>query len=237
MDYTTRRQFLKRGGLVYLSGALLLRHPLFAASPEDRGAMAQEKEEEVTPNEDLMREHGLLKRVLLAYQEIIDRVDLQADFPPDAVVDSAGIIRSFVEDYHEQIEENYLFPRFKKANTLVDLVNTLTLQHRRGRILTDRVTALSKNGFKTTGDTRQLRNYLHSFIRMYSPHEAREDTVLFPAFKKIVSPNEYDSLGEAFEDEEHEKFGADGFEVMLDKVVAVEKRLGIYELDQFTPEV
>ena len=233
MTDTTRRQFLKRGGFIYLSGALLLRPPLFTA----RDAMAQEEEEEVTPNEDLMREHGLLKRVLLAYQEIMDRIDRQADFPPEAVTDSAGIIRTFVEDYHEQIEENYLFPRFRKANTLVDLVDTLTLQHRRGRILTDRVTALSKNGFKTAGDKRQLWTYLHSFVRMYSPHEAREDTVLFPAFKKIVSRNEYDSLGEEFEDEEHDKFGQDGFEVMLDKVVRIEKRLGIYDLDQFTPKI
>ncbi|AHF17361.1 hypothetical protein NIASO_06125 [Niabella soli DSM 19437] len=30
---------------------------------------------------------------------------------------------------------------------------------------------------------------------MYRPHEAREDTVLFPAFRKIVSRHEYDSLG------------------------------------------
>jgi hypothetical protein len=29
---------------------------------------------------------------------------------------------------------------------------------------------------------------------MYNPHEAREDTVLFPAFRNLVSKNEYDSL-------------------------------------------
>ena len=40
---------------------------------------------------------------------------------------------------------------------------------------------------------------LRQFIRMYNPHEAREDTVLFPAFRGIVSANEFDSLGEDFE--------------------------------------
>ena len=40
---------------------------------------------------------------------------------------------------------------------------------------------------------------LRAFIRMYNPHEAREDTVLFPGFRKIVSGHEYDSLGEDFE--------------------------------------
>lgn len=75
------------------------------------------------------------------------------------------------------------------------------------------------------------------FNTMYSPHEAREDTVLFPAFRKIVSRHEYDSLGEEFEKSEHEKFGEDGFATIVDKVARIEKRLGIYELSQFTPNI
>jgi hemerythrin-like domain-containing protein len=70
---------------------------------------------------------------------------------------------------------------------------------------------------------------------MYAPHEAREDTVLFPALRKIVSAHEYDAFGDQFEDEEHRRFGEDGFEKYVDKVAAIEKRLGIYELAQFTP--
>ena len=78
---------------------------------------------------------------------------------------------------------------------------------------------------------------LRAFIRMYNPHEAREDTVLFPGFRKIVSGHEYDSLGEDFEKKEHELFGEDGFEKMVDKVASIEKELGIYDLSQFTPKV
>src|SRR5436305_1692532 len=65
---------------------------------------------------------------------------------------------------------------------------------------------------------------------------AREDTVLFPAFRKLVSKHEYDSLGEEFENNEHKLFGEDGFETMVEKVAAIEKQLGIYELFQFTPQ-
>jgi hypothetical protein len=72
---------------------------------------------------------------------------------------------------------------------------------------------------------------------MYNPHEAREDTVLFPAFRKIVSSHEYDSIGEVFEKKEHELFGEDGFYVIVDKVAAIEKKLGIYDLAQFTPKI
>jgi hemerythrin-like domain-containing protein len=72
---------------------------------------------------------------------------------------------------------------------------------------------------------------------MYNPPEAREDTVLFPAFRTIVSSDEYDALGEEFEEKEHQKFGDDGFEMYVEKVADLEKSLGIFDLSQFTPEV
>jgi hemerythrin-like domain-containing protein len=95
----------------------------------------------------------------------------------------------------------------------------------------------TNQALKNSDDRRKLADSLRQFIRMYNPHEAREDTILFPGFRKIVSKNEYDSLGEDFEKKEHELFGEDGFEKMVDKVAAIEKKLGIYDLAQFTPKV
>lgn len=231
-----RRQFLKNSGLV-LAGATFFNGILFSEPLKSKKKLIQEIEEEVSPNEDLMREHGVLKRILLIYQEIIDRIYNKKDFPPDIVFDSANIIRQFIEDYHEKLEEDYLFPRFKKANSQIELVNVLSIQHQTGRIITDKILNLSKNNFINEENKNQLKSYLYSFIRMYSPHEAREDTVLFPAFKNIVSKNEYDSLGEEFEDKEHQLFGEDGFEVVVNKVEVIEKILGIYDLSQFTPKL
>ena len=70
---------------------------------------------------------------------------------------------------------------------------------------------------------------------MYRPHEAREDTVLFPELRNIVSAHEFDAFGEQFETNEHKQVGADGFELYRDKVAGLEKQLGIYDLAQFTP--
>jgi hypothetical protein len=72
---------------------------------------------------------------------------------------------------------------------------------------------------------------------MYAPHEAREDTVLFPALRTLVSKQEYAALGEDFEKKEHQLFGEDGFDKMVERVAAIEKTLGIYDLAQFTPKV
>jgi hemerythrin-like domain-containing protein len=231
MDISGRRHFLQSAAPAFLlAGA----SPAPVKKPVLR--KAQEKEEEdVTPTEDLMREHGLLKRVLLLYDEVGRRIHANAEFPPDVVTGGAQIIRSFIEEYHEQLEEKHLFPRFRSRHTLVDLVDVLEEQHKAGRRVTERILALTAGGLKGDNDKKDLAAALESFTRMYAPHEAREDTVLFPALRRLVSAHEYDALGEAFEDEEHRKFGQEGFEGMVERVAGLEKTLGIYDLKQFTP--
>jgi hemerythrin-like domain-containing protein len=191
---------------------------------------------DVSPAEDLMREHGLLRRILLVYEESITRCRGAGDLPPSTLPEAAGIVRTFIEQYHEKLEEDHLFPRFRKAGRLVDLVDVLLVQHQAGRRLTDTVLRLGGKGLpQAPEDRRVLAQTLQQFIRMYAPHAAREDTVLFPAFHQIVAAKEYDELGDAFEDKEHELFGDQGFEKMVDRVAAVEKGLGIYDLARFTP--
>jgi hemerythrin-like domain-containing protein len=192
---------------------------------------------EVTPTEDLMREHGLLNRVLLIYEECDRRIVAKSDFDPKALAESAGIIRNFIESYHEKLEEDHLFPRFRKAGKLVELVDTLQAQHAAGRRVTEEIQRLAGLvTFKQDNDRKFVGSLLKMFIHMYRPHEAREDTILFPTLHTIISKSEYDALGEDFEKKEHEMFGAEGFEGMVEKVGGIEKQLGIYDLAKFTPK-
>jgi hemerythrin-like domain-containing protein len=180
----------------------------------------------------------VLKRVLLVYEEGIRRIDAKQELPPDPIKDAAGIIRSFIEDYHEKLEEDYLFPRFERAQKLTDLTSVLRTQHQAGRTLTDRITQLATaSSLEDAASASRLREAMRQFNRLYAPHEAREDTVLFPALRSIVSKHEFDALGEDFEKKEHELFGEDGFEKMVDRVASIERTLGIYDLAQFTPKV
>jgi hemerythrin-like domain-containing protein len=84
-------------------------------------------------------------------------------------------------------------------------------------------------------DMPTLSSSIAAFVRMYRPHEAREDTVLFPALHKLVSRHEYDAMGEEFEKIERKTFGGDGFDMAVDQVTEIEKKLGIYDISQFTP--
>lgn len=223
-SFPTRRQFMHH--LPLLGAAAVGGVVISCGNKEEEG---------VSTNEDLMREHGILKRVLLAYHEIIRRIRANQDFSPQAVTDGANIIRKFIEDYHEKLEEDHLFPRFRKAGKLTDLVDTLYAQHQAGRQLTDRIIATATSS-KTADHRNKLADDLEAFNRMYAPHEAREDTVLFPELHRMVSGHEYDSLGEQFEKIERQTFGGDGFDIYVDKVAALEKQLGIYDLSQFTPK-
>ena len=225
-----RRVFIKCAGTVIAGTALRPLALAAQAAPAQQTQMA----EEVSPTEDLMREHGVLNRILLIYDEIERRIDTKRDYDPKVLTASAEIISKFIQDYHEKLEENYIFPRFIKAGKLTDTVQILLAQHAAGRDVTARILRLANA--KTQPDRVRLRDAIHSFVRMYRPHEAREDTVVFPELHRLVSQHEFDSLGEEFEKQEQKLFGADGFEKVVAQVAGLEKQLGIGNLAQFTPQ-
>jgi hemerythrin-like domain-containing protein len=218
------------------AGAIALGSMARAAGRQSPPHAGESGEEDVGPGEDLMREHGVLRRILLVYGEVARRLEASTDVDVATVQRGAKLIRRFVEDYHEKQEEEMLFPRFERAHRLVELVNVLRVQHQAGRRVTERIQGLATaDGMKSADGRRRLRAELQSFIRMYEPHAAREDTVLFPALHEIVSRSEYDALGEDFERREHKVFGGDGFEQAVAEVGDIERRLGVENLAQFTP--
>ena len=209
-------------------------------SDTDKTADTGKKDEkEVTPLEDLMREHGVLRRALFIFGEAV--VMLPSNPPAvwaDAVQRSAKLFRTFGEDYHEKkLEEQFIFPLIKQkglsgpAGTYPDI---LTAQHNRGREITDFVLAATASG-KVGANAREVANALHGFVRMYQAHAAREDTIVFPAWKDLITADEYDELGDKFEDIEHEQFGEDGYENAVKQIADIEASLGFTDISIFTP--
>jgi len=219
----SRRIFLQRAAV---AGAAALAG---CASGEKHD---EKKDDDVTPAEDLMREHGALNRILLIYDESASRLEKREEVPLDKLADAAGIIERFIEGYHEKLEEEHIFPRFEKAKKHEALVSVLRQQHKAGRTCTSLIIAGCKPG---AAARETLAAQLRAFVRMYRPHEAREDTVLFPDLRGLMSAKEYDELGDAFEKREHELLGADGFEGVVARVAELEKAFGLDDLAKFTP--
>jgi hemerythrin-like domain-containing protein len=75
---------------------------------------------------------------------------------------------------------------------------------------------------------------MESLVLMYRNHAAREDTIVFPAWKQTMSADQLDQIGDKFEDIEQKQFGEDGFENAVKQIGDIESTLGLDDLAQFT---
>ena len=190
----------------------------------------------VTAPEDLMREHGVLNRLMLVYEAAFAPPASALENIHEVLHGAASLVRSFIEDYHGMLEEKFLFPEFDRQRTLTSLVQSLREQHRVGRMLTGVVLRkATADGLANDATRTEVMRACRDFIRMFRAHEAWEDTELFPAFRGLVSPARLLELGEQFEEIEHRTFGKDGFADTVRKVVQLEHHVGIQSLDAYTP--
>jgi hemerythrin-like domain-containing protein len=224
-----RRRFLIRAGM---AGAGLV----FTGG---RGNAKQKKgeESEVGAVEDLMREHGVLRRALLVYIETVPKLRANpGNLDAGALARTAKLFRSFGEDYHERkLEEAHIFPAVRKAGgPAAAYVDVLIAQHNRGREITDYILAVTGKGAIGTGDAEPLARVFETFVLMYQNHAAREDTIVFPAWKEALSERQLREMGDKFEDIERQTFGKDGFADAVKQIAQIEQSLGFADLAQFT---
>src|SRR3954447_22922813 len=99
-----RRTFLLGGATVLIGCS---RKPPPGGESQLTSAVTKKDDEpEVGPIEDLMREHGVLRRALVVYRECATRLRKRQDVPPDVLQRTAKLFHAFGEDYHEKkIEE------------------------------------------------------------------------------------------------------------------------------------
>lgn len=226
-----RRDFLTGfagTGVVLISSAA-------SGAQEKKTESGKEKEQDIPPTEDLMREHGVLRRVLLVYDEAARR--LPADGAVMVVVaGAAGVVHRFVEGYHEKLEEEFVLPTLERAGRLVGLAKIIRAQHVAGRKLTESILKNAKAGKGASVEQRRaIIADIQSFARMYVAHTAWEDTEIFPVYRAQFTEGELDKLGDRFEDREHELLGGAGFEGSLREVRDLEKALGIDDLAKYSP--
>ena len=204
-----------------------------AANP---GKKPENQEKEVGAVEDLMREHGVLRRCLIVYSEAAARLRGGDRLDPQPLQQTAELFQSFGEGYHEmQLEELHIFPKVKQpGGPAAALVDVLTAQHERGREITAYILQVVAKGGIGMGDADPLAQALDGFVRMYRAHAAREDTVVFPAWKAALSEAELHEMGERFEDIERQTFGHDGFENAVKQIAHIEDALGLADLAKFT---
>jgi hemerythrin-like domain-containing protein len=197
------------------------------------------KGDDVSANEDLMREHGVLRRILVVYRETAGWLEAgRTDFDASALGQAADLFRAFGEDYHErELEEQHIFPQLQKTGgPAADLVPVLLAQHARGREATAFVRARCAGDRIAAADARGLARVLQDFARMYEAHTAFEDTLVFQAWRESMSDKQRDASGEQFEQIERSHFNGDGFEMAVGQIAQIEHKLGLADLAHYTAQ-
>jgi hemerythrin-like domain-containing protein len=195
------------------------------------------KGEGLSATEDLMREHGVLRRILVLYRSAAAFV--RANFSSvdgRQIWRAADLFRRFGEAYHEQaLEEAHIFPQaLKSGGEAAALVPILIAQHARGRQITAYIQAKTAGGAVAGSDAGPLAQALEDFARMYEAHSAYEDTVVFQAWRRSLSKSALAQAAEQFEAIEKTSFRGDGFAAALGEVADIGKALRIGDLARYT---
>jgi hemerythrin-like domain-containing protein len=193
--------------------------------------------DKVTAVEELMREHGVLRRIMVLYRECAALLRANfSSFDGRQLWRAADLYRRFGESFHEQqLEEAHVFPQALKAGgEAALLVPVLIAQHARGREITAYVQAKSAAGGIAGSDAAPLAAALDAFSGMYEPHAAYEDTVVFQAWRRSLSAQQLGEAAARFAEIEQATFKGDGFAAAVAEVASIEAALGVHDLSGYT---
>jgi hypothetical protein len=100
--------------------------------------------------------------------------------------------------------------------------------------ITNYVPAVTRGARVSASDAEPLARAFDAFEIMYANHTAREETLVFPAWKNALFSADLAEMGDRLEDTERETFGEDGFEDALHRIGHIEDVLGLTDLARFT---
>lgn len=165
------------------------------------------------PTFDLMREHALLDRILRIYESVCRNPFLTGK-QKKHFIKIVNIVSTFIENYHEPMEEKYIFPHFPRKDTIKHLIK----QHKKSKKMT-------KHILESINDPDELTSSLHKYIQMYREHEIIENTEVFEYYYHNVPREKQAKIYEIFEKTEDEKFGRHALTKFIEAVIEAEKKL------------
>lgn len=132
----------------------------------------------ISKTEELMIEHGLIRRILFAMRRCKTRKQTR---------DLAIIFKEFSKE-HEQSEEKDIFDDVSKENKNAEsIIDKLIEQHEAGQLLIDRAIE----------DDYEQKD-IEDFCSMYENHANIEDSIIFPFWQKIPKEEKQGQLEKTY---------------------------------------
>lgn len=188
----------------------------------------------LTVAEYLYKNHGLLNRMILIYEELIRRLKNNIRIGNKIVYYTAYIIKNYVENYHKT-NKIYIYPLLRTNNIEIEIIDELANLHKINKQLINHILKISENDF--ISDKNELIFYMQQYIKISRYHTSREDTVIFPKFINLLDNETMIDYSWLFDEKQNEYLGLNGFNNYLNIIVSIEKYLNIHDLKEITKEI
>lgn len=205
------------------------------SAPRTPGKFGEAPREESIA-EMLSTEHAIIERLMSVFEAMIGRACMDSNVDLMPLNHAAIMIKELGPDHHMKFEEDHVFPKFRNAGRLSDLVGVLKQQHDRGASILNSIIDMTRTGrIEDERSLNQLSNLCMSFVVMYRLHAAREETELFPALYDACSNDEMRDLADRMRDYQQKILGDKGLHRLIDKLSEIESVAGTSDLSRFTP--
>lgn len=216
----------------YRPGAFL---GIFVQATRAGPAWASERSMSVSAPEALSREHGMLTRLLLAIDNVVNNAieDRNTDLSP--INSASRAIQAVVADHHMAFEEQNIYPRMEQIDYLNSMTETLEGQHDDARVINKMVLDMTRGGkVKGKSELDELTLLTKSFKEMITAHAAWEETVIFPAMYDLLSERDMSDINKKFLEAEQKLLGNKGIVEIYRNIDDIEEAAGTHDLSMFT---
>ncbi len=150
------------------------------------------------PMKRLVNEHVLIKRVVAAIPELVDRLDIESEDDRRLVREVTDFIRNYADRYHHAKEEDILFKYFDEDE---EILRTMHAEHEKGRShVRATLDALDKR------DRAAVVEHLLAYHELLKEHIKKEDEILYVWMDGSLSTRQVGELFSKF-GEVKEEFG------------------------------
>jgi hemerythrin-like domain-containing protein len=155
----------------------------------------------------LIHEHKVILKVIAKCSTLIEQLSHGASVDSTLLARIVEFMQQYADKSHHGKEEDLLFPAFEKAGvpSYGCPLAALRFEHKEGR----RLVAMLKKALQPTRKAVIIKALIE-IVDLYPNHIWKEEFLLFPLSKRLLSPKTREDLANAFELVD-ERFGCEAY--------------------------